>query len=148
MDTSAQQYLFSSFFLLANRLQTLGDAYLPEITMKQWLLLIMLQTLSGGEPCVSDVAALTGSSRQNVRKMLEVLAARGYVQLSQGTRDKRNLAVRLTDKARRFFAQFETQGNSFLTQLFDGVSPEVLRSSQQMFEALFENVEKIERTDV
>lgn len=147
MDISAAQYLFGSFFLLANRLQTMGDAYLPEITMKQWLLLMMVRTLHDKEPCVSEVASYTGSSRQNVRKMLDSLAARGYVELRPGTRDKRNVSVHLTDHARRFFAAFETRGNSFLEQLFRGVSSDTLKTGQQLFETLFENVERMEEAD-
>lgn len=144
MDTTAAQYLFGCFFLLANRLQALGDAYLPEITMKQWLLLIMVHTLQDDAPCVSEVAAYTGSSRQNVRKMLSVLSARGYVELCPDPHDKRNVSVRLTDHARHFFTAFEARGNFFLKQLFQGVEDATLKTGQKLFESLFQNVERME----
>lgn len=41
-DATTKGYLFGHLFLLANRLQALGDAYLAEMTTKQWLLLIVI----------------------------------------------------------------------------------------------------------
>ena len=68
-----KEFLFGSIFLLSNKLQALGDGYLKEITLKQWLLLIMIQTINKEQPSVTEVAAFMGSTRQNVRKMLEAL---------------------------------------------------------------------------
>ena len=73
MEIPAREYLFGSIFLLANRLQTLGNGYLEEVTLKQWLLLIMIHVMDKEQPSVTEVADFMGSTRQNVRKMLEVL---------------------------------------------------------------------------
>ena len=56
MEIPAREYLFGSIFLLANRLQTLGDGYLEEVTLKQWLLLIMIRVMDKEQPSVTEVA--------------------------------------------------------------------------------------------
>lgn len=138
---ATREFLFGSIFLLANKLQTLGDNVLEEITLKQWFLLIMMQNMESQEPSVTEIADFIGSSRQNVRKMLETLAAKGYVTLTVNEQDKRNLSVSLSEKALHFFAQFEAKGHAFLDELFQGISPELQAHTRTTFELFFTNLE-------
>ncbi|MFA9464683.1 MAG: MarR family winged helix-turn-helix transcriptional regulator [Velocimicrobium sp.] len=147
MDIETNPYLFGSIFLLSNKLQTLGDRYLQEITVKQWFLLIMIHNLGKEQPSVTEVATYIGSTRQNVRKMLKVLSTKGYVELTVNQQDKRNLSVVLTSQTYRFFTQFETKGNAFLQQLFYNINTTLLENSRQTFESLFENIERMEHNN-
>lgn len=144
-EIETKEYLFGSIFLLANKLQLLGDSYLQEITTKQWLLLVMIHHLGKEQPSITEVATCTGSTRQNVRKMLEVLAAKGYVQLAVNPRDRRNLSVTLTAQTYRFFQEFDAKGTVFLEQFFAGITPPLLEASRQTFEALFQNMDRMEK---
>ncbi len=146
-DMETKQYLFGSLFLLSNKLQALGDSYLQEITLKQWFLLMMIHHLNKEKPSVTEVAAYIGSTRQNVRKMLETLEAKGYVKLTVNPQDKRNLSVELTSQTYCFFTQFEIKGNDFLQKLFSGIHLELLENCRQTFEALFENMERMENNN-
>lgn len=143
MDIPTKEYLFSSIFLLANKLQTLGDAVLEEITLKQWLLLIMIFNMEEKQPSVTEIAEFIGGTRQNVRKMLEVLSDKGYVTLCVNKQDKRNLSVALTDKTFMFFTQFEAKGAVFLEQLFNGINTDFQESSRITMEILFKNLERM-----
>lgn len=140
-----KEYLFGSIFLLSNRLQMLGDRYLQEITVKQWFLLVMMHHLDKESPSITEVSAITGSTRQNVRKMLEVLSEKGYVKLSVNPQDKRNLSVTLTAQTYEFFTLFDDRGNAFLEQLFSGISPELLEGSRKTFESFFQNMDEMEK---
>ncbi|WP_099469726.1 MarR family winged helix-turn-helix transcriptional regulator [Konateibacter massiliensis] len=144
MNIETKQYLFGSIFLLSNKLQTLGDNYLQEITLKQWFLMMMIHNLDKEQPSVTEVAAYISSTRQNVRKMLDVLASKGYVELTVNAQDKRNLSVALTPKAYQFFTQFEEKGDVFLQTLFGGIDTKLLENCRQTFEMLFENMERME----
>lgn len=144
LDIDAKEYLFGSLFLLANKLQILGDNYLEEITLKQWFLLMMIENLDRKQSSITEVAAHIGSSRQNVRKMLEILEAKGYVELSQNLHDKRNLSVELTPQSFQFFENFETKGAIFLDRLFQDISSEQMEISRKTFETLFENIKRME----
>ncbi len=143
MEIPAREYLFGSIFLLANRLQTLGDGYLEEVTLKQWLLLIMIHVMDREHPSVTEVADFMGSTRQNVRKMLEVLEGKGFVELLANPLDRRTLSVALTPKTEQFFARFQAKGDAFLDQLFAGIPPEELAVTRRTVEALFKNMERM-----
>lgn len=143
MEFPAREYLFGSIFLLANRLQTLGDGYLEEVTLKQWLLLIMIHVMDREHPSVTEVAGFMGSTRQNVRKMLEALEGKGFVELLANPLDRRTLSVALTPKTEQFFARFQAKGDAFLDQLFAGIPPEELAVTCRTVEALFENMERM-----
>ena len=141
MEIPAREYLFGSIFLLANRLQTLGDGYLEEVTLKQWLLLIMIHVMDRDQPSVTEVADFMGGTRQNVRKMLEVLEGKSFVTLSANSLDRRTLSVALTPKTEQLFVRFQAKGDAFLDRLFDGIPPEDLEATRRTVEALFENME-------
>ncbi|MCQ1528820.1 MarR family winged helix-turn-helix transcriptional regulator [Lutispora saccharofermentans] len=143
MDIPTKEYLFGSIFLLANKLQTLGDAFLEQMTLKQWLLLIMIFNMENKQPSVTEIAEFIGSTRQNVRKMLGVLSAKGYVTLCVNKQDKRNLSVALTEKTFLFFTQFEAKGAAFLEQLFDGINADLQESARITMETLFNNLERM-----
>lgn len=143
MEIPAREYLFGSIFLLSNKLQALGDGYLEEITLKQWLLLIMIHVMEKDQPSVTEVADVMGSTRQNARKMLEVLEGKGFVALCANPLDRRTLSVALTPKAEQFFARFQSKGDAFLDRLFDGIPPEDLEATRRTVEALFENMERM-----
>ena len=143
MEIPAREYLFGSIFLLSNILQALGDGYLEEITLKQWLLLIMIHVMDKDRPSVTEVADFMGSTRQNVRKMLEVLEGKGFVELSPNPLDRRILSVALTSKTEQFFVRFQSKGDAFLDRLFAGILPEDLEATRRTVEALFENMERM-----
>lgn len=145
MNIPAKEFIFASIFLLSNKLQTLGDSLLQEITLKQWLLLMTIDSLKKDPLSVTELAVFIGSSRQNVRKMLGTLENKGYVNLLQNTQDKRNLSVSLTAKARDFFVRFEPNGDAFLVQLFEGVTLHQLECTKTTMETLFENHERMEQ---
>ena len=143
MEVPTREYLFGSIFLLANRLQTLGDGYLEEVTLKQWLLLIMIHVMDRDQPSVTEVADFMGSTRQNVRKMLEVLEGKSFVTLSANSLDRRTLSVALTPKTEQLFVRFQAKGDAFLDRFFDGIPPEDLEATRRTVEALFENMERM-----
>ncbi len=145
MFIPTKEYLFGSLFLLANRLQAVGDTILEEITLKQWILLVMIFNMDKNKPSVSEIAEFIGSTRQNVRKMLDTLATNGYVTLSVSDQDRRSLAVSLTDKTLFFFRDFESWGSEFLKELFAGIEPDLLEATRYTFETLFNNLEGMKK---
>ena len=142
---SKREFLFGSIFLLSNRLQALGDTVLKEITLKQWLLLIVIHTMDKDTPSISEVATLMGSTRQNIRKMLELLEKNGYVSIGQNLKDKRNLSVELTKQTLDFFAKFEKSGDDFLVKIFKDVDSQQLEITCKTLEIIFNNIEKMEQ---
>ena len=77
------QAIFSSIFVLQNRMQTAGEKLQTEISMKQWLLLAMTECCP--EPrTLTNVGNLMGCSRQNIKKLALALEKKGFVRLLLG----------------------------------------------------------------
>ncbi|NBK23494.1 MAG: MarR family transcriptional regulator, partial [Spirochaetia bacterium] len=68
-----QANIFGSFFTLSNRLQAAGDGLDEKMTLKQWLLVAVLIKSEEQALSVSELAQRMGSSRQNVKKMAQLL---------------------------------------------------------------------------
>ena len=74
------QAIFSSIFILQNRMQTAGEKLQTEISLKQWLLLVM--TTCCPEPrTLTNIGNLMGCSRQNIKKLALTLEKKGFVRL-------------------------------------------------------------------
>jgi len=90
-------YIFASIFTLSNRLQVIGDKFDKDLTVKQWLLLAGILNSGKKAPTLTEVAAIIGSSRQNVKgdrilraiiHRLRYTNARRIVQGYIGTREE------------------------------------------------------------
>ncbi|MGO2939288.1 MAG: hypothetical protein ACTIDA_01840 [Pseudolactococcus laudensis] len=77
------QEVFASIFILVNRMQKAGNLLQEEVTMKQYMLITLLQASS--EPSnLSELAVKLGCSRQNIKKLAQSLAKNDYVQFHTG----------------------------------------------------------------
>lgn len=104
--------VFSSLFILSNKLQAVFDKHIPEISLKQFMLLVMVRQ-ARGPLSLTQLGELLGCSRQNVKKLAEALAAKEFVTIARSDEDARAFVVQMTAKAEAFFvtefAAYETQ---------------------------------------
>lgn len=142
-DTQHQaQAIFSSFFILQNRMQTAGEKLQTEISMKQWLLLAMTEyypqprTLTG-------IGKLMGCSRQNIKKLALTLEKKGFVCLQQG--GNHSICIELTDKARVYAQAMGERHLQTLQLLFADFSEEELEQLFRLYAKLYAGVERVER---
>ena len=119
-----QQFIFGSIFMLANKLQILGDKVTQEITLKQWFLLNLISKSKNAAPSLKDIACEIGSSRQNTSKMLVLLEQKGMVALQSSESGHRAVHVTLTQKCLDYFSSKENTGNTLLDKMFKGISSE------------------------
>lgn len=149
-DIDKQKYIFGSIFLLANRLQVIGDQYLgrDEITTKQWFLNVMISQFGDNPPTLSEVAELMGSSRQNVKQLALKLEEKGFLNIQKDNQDARALRLKLTDKSREFWDKRQEQDDEYIEGLFKDLSPEEIDVLCRCFGKLFDKIEKIEKTTV
>ena len=90
---SNQKICFGLILLLANRMQTKIDNYMEDLTLKQWLLLCMLSNIKEEAINVNNLASVVGYSRQNVKKMVDILVKKEYLILEASTTDKRAFEI-------------------------------------------------------
>lgn len=127
-DYTREKYVFGSIFLIANKLQVIGDQYLADdgLTTKQWFLSVMISQFQGKPPSLSEVAELMGSSRQNVKQLALKLEEKGLLIIEKDKRDARTLRLRLTEKSREFWHKRQDRDDRFIRELFGGITEDEL----------------------
>lgn len=142
---SERHFIHGGTFVLANRLQQVGDRLTGDITTKQWFLLVAINTSESQPPNITDLARDLGASRQNTAKMLAALARKGYVALTPDPGDQRSHTVRLTGRAGEKMRQVSDIGEGFIARLFAGVSDEEVAAGAGLMRKLFANLGQMEQ---
>jgi DNA-binding MarR family transcriptional regulator len=140
-----QKYIFGSLFLLANKLQVIGDQYMGRdgMTTKQWFLTAMISQFGENPPTLSEVAELMGSSRQNVKQLALKLEEKEFLKIEQDEQDARALRLKLTKKSQEFWERREDKDNQFIVDLFQDFSQQEIEVVSKGFNKLFEKIEKM-----
>lgn len=141
MDVISAQKMFGYTLILANKIQSMGDGLIKEFSLKQWFLLITVKNMPGESPNVNEIAEVSGTSRQNVRKMLEILSRKGYVSLGASRSDARALTVSLTQRAVEYLSQNERYGEELTEKLFCGIDDASIWNTLEVYEKMLENIE-------
>ncbi len=147
MNSNEQQgFIFGMLLMLANRLQIVGDKLDPNVTLKQWLLIVILLKSDHPSPTLGEVAKIFGCSRQNIKKLAVILEKQDLVALSKDDRDARAVRVQLTARCRDYFAEREERENSFMRELFRGFDEKRTQGLFDGMRQLADNLEQIEQS--
>ena len=134
--------VFSSIFIMQNRLQTACERIQTQISMKQWLLLAM--AASCPEPrTLTRLGELMGCSRQNVKKLAATLETGGYVRLERG--DGNSVCVELTEKADEYAAEMAERHAETMRLLFLDFSDVELEQLFSLYSKLYAGIDRVER---
>lgn len=126
--TDKEECIIGYITLLSNKLTQFGDNILPDITFKQWFLLIMIAKMENREKSLNSISEFVGTSRQNVKKMLTPLEAKGYVKICKSEFDSRALNVELTEKSYRYFNENADNAAQVTNKLFECFSIDEIES--------------------
>ena len=139
-----QKAIFSTLFIAGNRLQTLFDHHIPDITLKQFMLLSLVR--QAPEPLTfTKLGALLGCSRQNVKKLAAALEKKGFVRIRQNPADTRAGQVCPTEKVPDYFRQEVSQYQRRLGDLFQVYSQEELAIFFRLLMKLYAGIDHLEK---
>lgn len=113
-----EEYIIGYISLISNKFVQFGDLIMPDITFRQWFLLLMISRMDQQEKTINSIAEFVGSTRQNVKRMLDSLAKKGYVIIEKSSSDIRALNVRLNQKAFQYFSENDEPLASEMNKLF------------------------------
>lgn len=135
------QGIFSSIFILQNRMQTAGDKIQTQISMKQWLLLAIADCCE--EPrTLTNMGNLMGCSRQNVKKLALALEKKGFVHLHLGSNN--SICIELTEKANEYARNMGQRHSKTLQLLFADFNEEEIKQLFYFYSKLYTGVERVE----
>lgn len=136
-----EQAIFSSIFVLQNRMQTAGEKLQTEISMKQWLLLAMTECCPKPRT-LTNVGNLMGCSRQNVKKLALALEKKGFVRLQLSGNN--SVTIELTKKVKRYTKEIGKRHRMALRLLFADFSEKEIEQLFSLYKKLYAGLERIE----
>lgn len=114
-----KRLIFSELFILQNKIQTKFDKILGDITSKQFIILMIVNSFPN-PPSLTEVAKHAGCSRQNVKKVVSVLEKKGFISLLS-EKETRAVRIILKQKFFDFYDVFLQKSESGLEDLFWGM---------------------------
>lgn len=133
--------LFCSIFIQQNRMQTACEKIQTDMSMKQWLLLAMLEQCP--EPkTLTNVGKCMGCSRQNIKKLAAALEKKGYLTMTEGANNA--VCLEETEKVAAYSAQMENRRSQVLQLLFADFSEEEIAQFYALHRKLYAGIERVE----
>jgi len=122
-----KKILFGLLLSFSNVLQTVGDTFYQEITIKQFYLLICLSLFENDAPTINQLADVMGSSHQNVKQILNKLKASGFLNTMTDSKDKRKTRIIKTKKLEEFDKKYQSETIIFMKKFYENVTEEQIR---------------------
>lgn len=139
-----EKAIFSSLFILTNRLQTLFDQHIPDVSLKQFMLLSLIRQ-SEKELTLSQLGTLLGCSRQNVKKIALVLEKKKFITIESNPKDPRALCIHPTEQVEDFFRNDFALYQKELSWLFEDCTEEEISQLFFLLSRLYEGIENLDR---
>ena len=143
VDMPMQEFIFATILILSNKLQTLGDKIDPIISTKQWFVLAAISKFIETPPNIGDIANALGTSRQNIKKMTNILEQRGFLKMEKDKNDLRNIQLFLTEQCHDYFKGREQLEINYIKRIFSGIDDKTLNTLCNGISILFHNVENL-----
>ncbi|MCI8801167.1 MAG: MarR family transcriptional regulator [Lachnospiraceae bacterium] len=145
-DTTEKQRkaIFSTLFIAGNKLQTLFDNRIPEVSLKQFMLLSIVR--QSKEPLTfTQLGNLLGCSRQNIKKLADVLMRKGFVIIQQSPRDTRALSIRPTENCNGYFENEFSEYQEELKYLFEVYTDQEIETLFILLSKLYTGIDNLEK---
>lgn len=145
-DTAENQRkaVFSTLFIAGNRLQTLFDKHIPELSLKQFMLLSIVRR-SKEQLTFTQLGSILGCSRQNIKKIADVLAKKGFITIQKSSEDTRAMCICLTEKVNDYFQNDFLEYQRELRYLFEVYTEEELETLFFLLSRLYKGIDHLER---
>ena len=141
-ELEKEKFIFGCIFLFANKLQTIGDRFDKDITMKQWLLIICILNTKECSPTLSEAAEFMGCSRQNVKKLALNLEAKGLINIGN---DSKSVRLTLTEKCNTFFERRKKTEDIFIEDLFKDLTKTDINNLYNCFSKFLNTVTEMDQ---
>jgi DNA-binding MarR family transcriptional regulator len=146
-DLPAATALFRSIYVLAAALRTRMDARLATVglTTQQAAVLTVAQRCAT-PPTQGEVAAVLGTSHQNVRQLLDGLERKGLVVVEVDALDRRSRRVRVTDAVEPLFAERDAADHAALRGWLGGLDDDELNQAVALLQKALAKLDPREGT--
>ena len=140
-----QKAVFSTLFIAGNRLQTVFDNHIPEISLKQFMLLSIVRQLPE-QLTFTQLGDILGCSRQNIKKLADALEKKGFITIQQRSSDARAMCICPAKKAEEYFQEEFSVYQKELKYLFEVYTEKELEQFFRLLMRLYAGIENLQRS--
>ena len=120
-----EAFVFGSIFIMANRLQILGDELDGKLTTKEWLFMgVLLKEETA--PGLTELSYKLGYSRQNTKRIASSLQKKGFIEIEKDENDSRISRLKVKKESFSFFKNREKIEENFILDLYRGIDKEAI----------------------
>lgn len=145
-DTTENQRkaIFNNLFIAGNKLQTIFDNNIPQVSLKQFMLLSIVR--QSKEPLTfTQLGNILGCSRQNIKKLAEILEKKGFIIIHQSPHDTRAMCISPTEKVNDYFENDFLKYQEELKYLFEVYTDEEIETFFILLSKLYAGIENLEK---
>lgn len=139
-----QKAIFSTLFIAGNRLQTLFDHRIPELSLKQFMLLSIVRQ-ADGRLTLTQLGTLLGCSRQNIKKIADALERKGFIAIRPSANDTRASWICPTERAAAYFEHEFPAYQKELKHLFAVYSEDEITTLFTLLTKLYAGIDNLEQ---
>ncbi len=136
--------IFSTLFIAGNKLQTLFDNRIPEISLKQFMLLSIVRQFKE-QLTLTQLGSILGCSRQNIKKLADALMKKGFITIKQSPHDNRALCICPTAKVENYFQNDFAKYQDELKYLFEVYTDEEIETLFILLTKLYSGIDHLEK---
>lgn len=134
--------IFANLFLVANRLQTVLDSQMEDLTAKQWLVITMLGMFDE-PPTLKQLAKMCDSSHQNTKQIVLKLEAKGFLKIEKDLKDARAMRILTTPKCQEWVLANLEHSTKFVDAMFGSLTQEEIRSTSASLIKIYDALQTI-----
>lgn len=135
--------IFSTLFIAGNKLQTIFDNRIPEVSLKQFMLLSIVRQ-SEEQLTFTQLGNLLGCSRQNIKKLANALERKGFITIGQSPSDIRAMCIFPTERVNDFFQNDFSEYQGELKYLFEVYTDQEIETLFTLLSRLYAGIENLE----
>lgn len=138
-----EKYSLIIFFLIQQRwAYAINKEFSKDqITIKQWLFLIVLGNAFTYPPSMQEMAKAMSTSHQNVKQIAARLEDKEMLKIERDPANKRILRLKVTEKYYKFWKNRDESDIKSIAKIFDGLTNEEVKN-------LFEIIAKLDKSSL
>ncbi len=137
MELFLIQQIYATLFATNNKIQAICDRQFKNLTLRQFMLALAITHIPEGECTYNRIAKQLGTSKQNVKQLVELLEKRGYLEVEPSKVDKRASNIKLTPEGLREGIAYAEVGNVFLGNIAGQFTTEELEQLWQLLKRFY-----------
>jgi len=112
------QQIYSTLIATTGKIGTNADKYYKGLTMRQYMTILAILHIPSNETTLNNIAHKLGTTKQNVKQIVNAIEKKGYIIISPSETDKRAINIKITEIGMQVINEYSKLGVMFLADVF------------------------------